>query len=75
MKVHHYDIVRHDEDKSGIWLETVSDVGTAESRIRELISVWPGEFRVMDQQTHQVVAQVGGPLMVESPRVQQNRRE
>ena len=69
MKLHHYDIGRHDDDKSAIWLEAASDVDTAESRIRELASFWPGEFRVMDQQTHQIVAQVSDPLLVESPRV------
>jgi hypothetical protein len=69
MKSHHYDIVRHDDDKAAIWLEAASDVDAAESRIRELASFWPGEFRVMDQQTHQIVAQVSGPLVVESPRV------
>jgi hypothetical protein len=69
MKLHHYDIVRRENDKSAIWLEAVSDVDTAESRIQELVSFWPGEFRVMDQQTHQIVAQVSGPRMVESPRV------
>jgi hypothetical protein len=69
MKFHHYDIVRQDDDQSAIWLEAVSDVPTAKCRIRELASFWPGEFRVMDQQTHQIVARVSGPLMVEFQRV------
>jgi hypothetical protein len=58
MKVHRYDIVRQEEDKSAIWLEAVSDVNTAESRIQEVASFWPGEFWVMDQQSHQIVARV-----------------
>jgi hypothetical protein len=62
MKVHRYDIVRQEEDKSAIWLEAVSDVNTAESRIQELASFWPGEFWVMDQQSHQIVARVNGLL-------------
>jgi hypothetical protein len=62
MKVPHYDIVRQDDDKSAIWLEAISDVNDAESRIQELASFWPGEFRVMDQQSHQIIARVNGPL-------------
>jgi hypothetical protein len=49
-------------DKSAIWLQAVSDVNTAESRIQELASFWPGEFWVMDQQSHQIVARVNGLL-------------
>jgi hypothetical protein len=45
MKLHHYDIVRQEDDKSAIWLEAVSDLNTAESRIQELASFWPGSFR------------------------------
>jgi hypothetical protein len=73
MKLRLYDIVRHDS-KSAIRIEAVSDVDTAESRIQELVSFWPGEFRVTDQQSHQIVARVSDPLMVESPRMGQNQR-
>jgi hypothetical protein len=58
MKSRHYDIVRKDHDKSAIWLETASDLNTAESRIEELTSFWPGEFQIMDQQNHQVVEEI-----------------
>ena len=56
MKPHQYDIVRKDDDKYAVWLESASDLHTAESRIRELTSVWPGEFLVVDQQTHRILA-------------------
>lgn len=73
MKIHHYDIVRQEGNRSAIWLETVSDLHTAESRIRELVSVWPGEFQVMDQQSHQIVARVSELLTQRSPMVESHR--
>ena len=60
MRSHHYDIVRKDHDKLAIWLETASDLNTAESRIEELTSFWPGEFQIMDQQNHQIVEEIIG---------------
>jgi len=61
MKLWHYDIVRKDTDKLAIWLEAASDLHTAESRIAELTSFWPGEFQIMDQQNHQVLEKIIGP--------------
>jgi len=61
MKLRQYDIVRKDHDKLAIWLEAASDLGTAESRIAELTSFWPGEFQIMDQQNHQVLEKIIGP--------------
>jgi hypothetical protein len=58
MKSRHYDIVRKDHNKSAIWLETASDLTTAESRIKELTSFWPGGFQIVDQQNHQVVEEI-----------------
>ena len=55
MKAHHYDIVRKDGEKLR-WLEDAADLESAASRIRELTSFWPGDFQVMDQQNHQMVA-------------------
>jgi hypothetical protein len=63
-KLQHYDIVRKDNDRYAIWLESAPDLGTAESRIEELTSVWPGEFQVVDRQSHRVVAKVQGSLPV-----------
>lgn len=73
MKLHHYDIVRQEDDKSAIWLEAVSDLNTAESRIQELASFWPGEFQVMDQPSHQIVARVNGLLDQRAPIVESQR--
>jgi len=56
VKPHHYDIVRKDGEKL-LWLEYAPDLDSAESRIRELTSFWPGEFQVMDQQNHRLVAE------------------
>jgi hypothetical protein len=61
MKSRHYDIVRKDHDKLAIWLETASDLDTAESRIQELTSFWPGAFQIMDQQNHQIVEEITRP--------------
>jgi hypothetical protein len=55
MKAHHYDIVRKDGNKL-MWLEDAADLGSAELRIQQLTSFWPGEFQVMDQQNHRLVA-------------------
>jgi hypothetical protein len=57
-KLHHFDIVRKDNDKYAIWLESATNLGAAESRIEELTEVWPGEFQVVDRQSHQVVARL-----------------
>jgi hypothetical protein len=54
----HYDIVRKDEDRYAVWLESADDLSAAEERIEELTSVWPGEFQVVDQRSHQIVAKV-----------------
>jgi hypothetical protein len=61
LKSHLYDIVRREDDTHARWLESASDLRAAESRIEELTSVWPGEFQVVDQQTHQVVARIARP--------------
>jgi hypothetical protein len=57
MKAHHYDIVRKD-NRHSMWLEDAEDLDSAESRIRELVSYWPGEFQIVDQHTHRIVASV-----------------
>jgi len=60
MKLHHYDIVRQEDDKSAIWLEAVFDLNTAQLRIQELFSLCLGQFQVIDQQSHQIIARVNG---------------
>jgi hypothetical protein len=61
MRSRHYDIVRKENNKSAVWLETALDLNTAESRIEELTSFWPGEFQIMDQQNHQIVETIFRP--------------
>jgi hypothetical protein len=50
-----YDIVRKQNDQAIIWLEAAADLEAAESRVKELLSFWPGEYQVFDQQTQQLV--------------------
>jgi hypothetical protein len=61
MKSQHYDIVRREGPKGSVWLEAASDLNTAESRIEELASFWPGTFQIMDQRNHQIVEETIGP--------------
>jgi hypothetical protein len=61
MKPHHYDIVRKEDNQSATWLETASDLETAESRIYQLASFWPGEFQIIDQQSHLIVGRIISP--------------
>jgi len=58
MKSENYDIVRQNDQQSAIWLEAVADLNTATSRIQQLASFWPGEFCVMDQRSHHIIAHV-----------------
>jgi hypothetical protein len=59
-RLNHYHIVRQEDDRSTTWVEAVSDLNTAEFRIQELVSLWPGEFQVVDQPSHQIIARVNG---------------
>jgi hypothetical protein len=56
VKSGHYDIVRKENESRLRWLESAGDLDSAKSRIHELTSFWPGEFQVMDQDSHQLVA-------------------
>jgi hypothetical protein len=66
MRSHQYDIVRKEDDTRSVWLESTADLSAAESRIEELTSFWPGEFQVVDQQTHRIVAKVASPSLPET---------
>lgn len=57
-----YDILRKQNEKSLIWLEGAADLNLAESRVKELISFWPGEYQIFDLQTKQVVLHAASPL-------------
>jgi hypothetical protein len=50
-----YDIVRR-EDKSAIWLETSADLPTAKTRIKEIVSFWPGRYEVIEHHSQRIVA-------------------
>jgi len=60
VKWQHFDIVRKELEGKLLWLEDAEDLASAKARIQELASFWPGEFDVMDQQTHQTLAKVIG---------------
>ena len=50
-----YDILRKSNEEAVIWLEGVADLTAAESRVKELVSFWPGDYQIFDLQTKQVV--------------------
>lgn len=58
-----YDILRKENEKALIWLEDVADLELAESRVKELISFWPGEYQVFDVSTKQMVLNMAGPAV------------
>jgi len=41
-------------------VSTDEEKNTAQCRIQELVSLWPGQFQVVDQQSHQIIARVNG---------------
>jgi hypothetical protein len=66
VKLQHFDIVRRELEGKLLWLEDAEDLASAKTRIQELASFWPGEFDVMDQQTHQTLAKIIGPSDTQS---------
>jgi hypothetical protein len=50
-----YDILRKNSEEAVIFLEGVADLSAAESRVKELLSFWPGDYQIFDLQTKQVV--------------------
>jgi hypothetical protein len=73
MKAHHYDIVRKD-NRHSMWLEDAEDLDSAESRIRELVVYWPGEFQILDQDSHRIVATVSGEAHANTIRAKKQYR-
>jgi hypothetical protein len=55
------DIFRKDSRGNPVWLDCVTDLEAARSRLNELASVAPGEYFVFDQRTHQIVASLVRP--------------
>jgi len=61
-----YDILRR-EDNAAIWLETLADLSAAKSRIKKIVSFWPGRYEVVDHQSQQIVAAVATPSRLRAP--------
>ena len=61
MEVTGYDIVKR-EGKGSIWLETAADLNSARSRIRQIVSFWPGRYEVVEQQSQRVVGATAGSV-------------
>jgi len=55
-----YDILRR-QDHTAIWLETSPDLLTAKSRIKKIVSFWPGKYEVVDHQSQRIVASISTP--------------
>jgi hypothetical protein len=41
-------------------VSTDEEKNSAQYRIQELVSLWPGQFQVVDQQSHQIIVCVNG---------------
>jgi hypothetical protein len=61
MEMTGYDIVKR-EGKGAIWLETAADLNSAKSRIKQILSFWPGSYEVVEQQSQRVVAATAGSV-------------
>jgi hypothetical protein len=51
-----FDILKKKPEGSFRWFEAVNDLKSANIRIKELVSLSPGEYVVFDQSTHNVIA-------------------
>ena len=56
-----YDILRRENERTAIWLETSADLNTAKSRIKQIVSFWPGRYEVVEHPSQQIVAAVASP--------------
>jgi hypothetical protein len=59
MEDRRYDTLRKENGKSLIWLEDADNLEAAETRVKELISFWPGEYQVFDLRTKKMVLNLG----------------
>jgi len=50
-----FDILKKEQDGSFRWFEVVTDLGSANIRIREIIALSPGDYIVFDQRTHNII--------------------
>ena len=56
----YYDILKRHPDGMFIWIETTGDLQTAEERLKQLAARSLGEYKVLCQNTRQVVASASG---------------
>jgi hypothetical protein len=68
MEATRYDILRRENPKAAIWLESSADLNTAKSRIKQIVSFWPGRYEVIEHASQRVVAEVARPRVGCSPR-------
>ena len=61
MEATRYDILRRENPKAAIWLESSADLNTAKSRIKQIVSFWPGKYEVIEHASQRVVAEVARP--------------
>ena len=53
-----FDLFKKDTLGNPVWIDAVADLVTARCRLKELASVYPGEYFVFDQHTSRVVARL-----------------
>jgi len=56
----YYDILKRHPDGMFIWIETTGDLQAARERLKQLAARSPGEYKVLCQDTRQVVASQSG---------------
>jgi hypothetical protein len=61
--IRRFDIVRKENDKACFWLEGAPELSVAETRVRELLTFWPGEYQIFDLETKQVVHNTADPVL------------
>lgn len=62
MKDRRYDILRKENGTALIWLEDADNLQAAETRVKEMLSFWPGEYQIFDLQTKQMVLNLGAAV-------------
>jgi hypothetical protein len=60
MAVPTFDVFRKDCSGKAVWVEAVTDLKTAASRLKQLAHTSPGEYFVFSQHTQQIIAMEGG---------------
>jgi hypothetical protein len=49
------DIFKKDPSGNPLWIDAVADLETAQHRLRQLATAFPGEYFVFDQRTQKIV--------------------